>query len=86
MKKYYDLKDRIAVQKVTVEYGQSGDCEDPDDTWQTLVLETCDNGVAPFIRMSIKDCDHFSLEGIEELQEIFKDFEEKVNYHENSSN
>ena len=85
MKKYWNHDDRILVQKITVEYGQPGDCEDEDDSWQTLVLTTESNGVAPFIRMSLKDCDHFSLEGIEELQEIFEDFKEKVNYEEKDS-
>ena len=72
--------DKAVVSKLIVEYTQEGDCEQDGDEYQTLRLETADGGGGPFIRMSIVEGDFFSVENIDELKRVFKDFEEKLNY------
>lgn len=72
--------EEVEVSKIIIDYVQPGDCEEDREEYQTLRLESVNNGVAPFIRMSLVDCDHFSINGIEDLQEIIKDFEEKMNW------
>lgn len=78
--------DKVEVSKLIVDYSQSGDCAEDVDNWQTLRLESVSNGIAPFIRISLPEGGHFSVSDIHDLEEIFKDFEEKLNYNENSSN
>jgi hypothetical protein len=74
------FEEEIEVSKIIIDYTQPGDCAEDREKYQTLRLESEYNGVAPFIRMSLVDCDHFSISGIEDLQKIIKDFEEKMNY------
>lgn len=80
--------DEVKVSKIIIEYTQPGDCAENADNFQTIRLESVDNGIAPFIRISLVDCDHFSISGIKDLQKIIKDFEEKMNWpnEENSCN
>jgi len=70
----------VEVSKVTVDYTQSGDCMEDSDEYQTLRLETCDGGGGPFLRMSLVDCDHFSINSLYDLYLIIKDFESKIKY------
>lgn len=72
----------IEVSKVTVSYTQMGDCCEDADNIQTLTLTSEDNGTAPFIRMSITEGDHFSIDGINDLQKILSDFNQRLNYKE----
>ena len=74
------FEEEIEVSKIIIDYTQPGDCAEDREKYQTLRLESEYNGVAPFIRMSLVDCDHFSISGIEDLQKIIKDFEEKMNW------
>lgn len=82
----YDCEYNPAVSKVTVEYVQDADCASTDGNVQRIVLETVDNGVAPFIRISIPKDEHdpgyWSVSDFNDLIPLFKDFEEKVNYKE----
>lgn len=86
MMKWYDSEreDGPIVTKVIVEYSQPGDCCESYDNEQVLRLEAMDNGVAPFIRMSIPS-GHFSIGNLDDLKPIFEDFKEKINYEEKDS-
>lgn len=77
--------EKPGVTKLIVEYCQPHDCEAGEDDWQTIRLESVDNGVAPFIRISIPDtdCGYWSISGIEDLKMIVDDFNERLNYKEN---
>lgn len=77
--------DKPTVSKLIVEYTQDGDCEQDRDVVQTLRLETADGGGGPFIRMSIVEGDYFSVTDISELEPIFKDFKERLNYTEDDN-
>lgn len=78
----YDIcgEEGPTVSKLIVEYTQVGDCEQDNDDIQTLRLETVDGGSGPFIRMSIIEGDFFSVNDIDDLKDIFKDFGERLNY------
>ena len=78
--------DEVEVSKIIIDYTQPGDCAEDREKYQTLRLESESNGVAPFIRMSLVDCDHFSISGIDDLKKIIEDFEEKMNWPENGKN
>lgn len=82
------FEDEVEVSKIIIDYTQPGDCAENRENFQTLRLESESNGIAPFIRISLVDCDHFSISGVEDLQKIIKDFEEKMNWPDdkNSSN
>ena len=73
----------VEVSKIIIDYTQPGDCEEDRENYQTLRLESVYNGSAPFIRMSLVDCNHFSIDGIDDLKKIIEDFKEKMNYPEN---
>lgn len=70
------------VEKVIVQYTQPGDCCEDDDNWQTIQLETENNGVSPFIRISLPEGGHWSIDGISDFKRILDDFSQKVNYKE----
>ena len=76
--------EKPGVVKMIVEYSQPHDCEAGEDDWQTIRLESVDNGVAPFIRISIPDteCGYWSISDINDLKKIVEDFEERLNYRE----
>ncbi len=78
--------DEVEVSKIIIDYIQPGDCAEDREKYQTLRLESESNGMAPFIRMSLVDCDHFSISGIDDLKKIIEDFEEKMNWPENGKN
>lgn len=75
--------EEVEVSKIIIDYTQPGDCAEDREKYQTLRLESESNGVAPFIRISLVDCDHFSISGIDDLKKIIEDFEEKMNWPEN---
>lgn len=75
--------EEVEVSKIIIDYTQPGDCVEDREKYQTLRLESESNGVAPFIRISLVDCDHFSISGIDDLKKIIEDFEEKMNWPEN---
>ena len=75
--------DEVEVSKIIIDYTQPGDCAEDREKYQTLRLESESNGMAPFIRISLVDCDHFSISGIDDLKKIIEDFEEKMNWPEN---
>lgn len=83
MIKFENTLENLEVSKIIIDYTQPGDCEEDKENYQTLRLESVYNGAAPFIRMSLVDCDHFSIDGIDDLKMIIKDFEEKMNWSEN---
>ena len=60
--------DEVEVSKIIIDYIQPGDCAEDREKYQTLRLESESNGMAPFIRMSLVDCDHFSISGIDDLK------------------
>lgn len=72
--------DKLEVSRISVDYDQEGDCCEDRDSNQTLRLETADGGGGPFIRMSIIEGEHFSVNSLYDLYLIFKDFMDKVNY------
>ena len=72
--------DEVEVSKIIIDYTQPGDCAEDREKYQTLRLESESNGVAPFIRMSLVDCDYFSIDGIDDIKKIIEDFEEKMNW------
>ncbi len=74
-------EDTPTISKLIVEYTQEGDCEQEGDEYQTLRLETADGGGGPFIRMSVVEGRFFSISDIDELEDIFKDFKERLNYN-----
>lgn len=78
--------DEVEVSKIIIDYTQPGDCAEDREKYQTLRLESESNGTAPFIRISLVDCDHFSIDGINDIKKIIEDFEEKMNYPENDKN
>ena len=72
--------DEVEVSKIIIDYTQPGDCAEDREKYQTLRLESESNGTAPFIRISLPDCNHFSISGIDDLKKIIEDFEEKMNW------
>ena len=76
--------EKPGVTKLIVEYCQPHDSEADEDDWQTIRLESVDNGVAPFIRISTPT-GYFSIADLDDLKPIFEDFKEKVNYEEKNS-
>lgn len=83
MIKYGFAKDEFAVSQLKVTYDSIPDCcADSDDDYQNLILESVDNGVAPFIRMRIEGCGYWSVSDVSDLFPIFNDFNEKLNYHD----
>ena len=80
---------RVNLTKMSCTYVQEADCEedDRDDKMQVLTLETEDGGGGPFIRMSIgrddpMDSQYWSVSSIDDLKEIFDDFNERLGYEE----
>lgn len=78
--------DEVEVSKIIIDYTQPGDCAENREKYQTLRLESESNGAAPFIRIGLVNCDHFSVSDIDDLKKIFEDFEEKMNWPENDKN
>lgn len=78
--------DEVEVSKIIIDYTQPGDCAENREKFQTLRLESESNGVTPFIRISLVNCDHFSISDIDDLKKIVEDFEEKMNWPEDDKN
>lgn len=80
MIKWYNGEDGPQVTKVIVEYSQPGDCSEDSENFQTIRLESENNGIAPFIRISFPEAGHWSVDDLNDLKPIFEDFKEKLNY------
>lgn len=75
----------VTVDDVSITYIQDPDTEqNKDDDFQRITLKTVDTGFGPFIRLSIPDNTFWSISDVSEIVKIFEDFNEKVNYHENT--
>ena len=78
--------DDICVGKLSTEYIQNDDCEGDRDRIQCLKMESVDNGIAPFIRLSIPQGEglpgYWSIDGIDDMKKIINDFEKRLNYIE----
>ena len=74
----------VSVEKISITYQAPPDCcANADMDFQSLTLETINNGVDSFIRMSITgDVPYFSVNDVTDLVEIFEDFSVRsgVNY------
>lgn len=65
----------FSLESISCVYTQAPDCEDGvNGNVQALKLETVSNGVNSFIRMSLPDGGHWSIEGEEDIDKLFKDF------------
>ena len=76
--------DEVEVSKIIIDYTQPGDCAEDREKYQTLRLESESNGVAPFIRISLVECDHFSISGIDDLKKIIVLLVDKILYNVNN--
>lgn len=75
----------VTVDDVSITYIQDPDTEqNKDDDFQRITLKTVDTGFGPFIRLSIPDNTFWSISDVSEIVQIFEDFNEKVNYRENT--
>lgn len=68
-------EDTFSLESISCVYTQAPDCEEGvNGNVQALKLETVSNGVESFIRMSLPDGGHWSIEGKEDLNKLFDDF------------
>jgi len=65
----------IAVDEVSVTYVVGGDCNEPADDTQVIMLVTRNNGTGRYIHIKTEG---LSINGIEELEMIVKDFTERA--------
>lgn len=72
-------EEKATVSKVIVEYTVEGDAESADES-QTIRLESLDAGDGPYIGMTLVEGSRFTVCSSNEITEIFKDFEERLNY------
>lgn len=75
-------RDRIEVSKLIVDYTQPGDCAEDVENYQTIRLESENNGTAPFIRISMPEGGHWSVGDLDDLKPIFEDFKERLHFEE----
>jgi hypothetical protein len=65
-------EDTFSLESISCVYTQAPDCEEGvNGNVQALKLETVSNGVESFIRMSLPDGGHWSIEGKEDLNKLF---------------
>lgn len=65
----------FSLESISCVYTQDSDCAESEDAnAQALKLETVNNGVASFIRMSLPDGGYWSIGGKEDLNKLFDDF------------
>lgn len=67
----------VCVDKVTVQYVQSGDCTEDDSDCQDLTLSTRNNGIARFINIKTGE-NGWSICDISELEQIIRDFKKRA--------
>lgn len=61
----------VYVDDVSVTYCQSSDCTEDDEDVQTITISSRNNGMGRFINLKTEN---WSIDGIEELEKILKDF------------
>ena len=61
----------IYVDDVSVTYCQSSDCTEDEEDVQTITISSRNNGMGRFINLKTEN---WSIDGIEELEKILKDF------------
>lgn len=65
----------FSLESISCVYTQDPDsAESENGNVQALKLETVSNGAGSFIRMSLPDGGHWSIEGKEEIDKLFDDF------------
>lgn len=68
-------EDTFSLESISCVYTQAPDCEEGvNGNVQALKLETVSNGVESFIRISLPDGGHWSIEGKEDIDKLFNDF------------
>lgn len=75
-------KNTFSLESISCVYTQDGDCGQDSDTTQVIKFETCSNGVASFIRMSLPEGGHWSIDSKEELIDVLEDFMSRFEYNE----
>ena len=72
------------VEDISVTYNQNDDCCGDNDEVQAITLTSVNNGIAPFIRISIPTDGpgYWSISDINDLKLIVEDFEKRINFHE----
>jgi hypothetical protein len=72
----------FSLDSISCVYTQEPDCEEGEmGPVQVLKLETISNGVSSFIRMSLPDGGFWSINGKEDLDELFKDFYSRFEFN-----
>jgi hypothetical protein len=72
----------FSLDSISCVYTQEPDCEEGEmGPIQVLKLETISNGVSSFIRMSLPDGGFWSINGKEDLDELFKDFYSRFEFN-----
>ena len=75
-------KNTFSLDSISYVYTQEPDCEEGEmGPIQVLKLETISNGVSSFIRMSLPDGGYWSINGKEDLDELFKDFYSRFEFN-----
>ena len=76
----------FSLESISCVYTQAPDCEDgTEGPVQVLKLETVNNGVASFIRISLPDGGHWSIDDKEDLNELFDDFESRFEFEDETN-
>lgn len=72
------------VEDLSVTYNQTNDCCGNDGEIQAITLTSVNNGIVPFIRISIPTDSpgYWSISDINDLKLIVEDFEKRINFHE----
>ena len=74
-------KDTFSLDCISCVYTQEPDCEEGEmGPIQVLKLETVSNGVSSFIRLSLPDGGHWSMDGKEDLDALFEDFKSRFEF------
>ena len=68
--------DKVAVDDVIVTYCQTNDCTESRNEVQTLTLSTRNNGVGRFVNIKTEN---WSINEIEDLVKLIKDFKKRAN-------
>lgn len=71
----------FSLDSISCVYTQEPDCEEGEmGPIQVLKLETISNGVSSFIRLSLPDGGHWSIDGKEDLDALFEDFKSRFEF------
>jgi hypothetical protein len=76
-------KDNFSLDSISCVYSQEPDCEEGEmGPIQVLKLETISNGVSSFIRLSLPDGGHWSIDSKEDLDTLFEDFNSRFEFND----